>query len=569
MAAAPRGKFWLWVSFAVAGWLAFVMSLEARNPRLIASWHGFLHTAIVNRFPAPSWTPENPFFAGEPLRYYWVYHRIGAGLGGILGMDPLSALRLLALVGLVLLVVTAALLGRRLYGTTGAGILIGALALIGLNPLGPGIAAARHFSKGVTLFEQEVSGRAVETTFVSNELADQLMSRKLLPSMYFSTDWRQGQNVVWFFDISSRGLALGVLMTLLLVLLRPAHRWPHLAGVTLLAALLAALNPIVGLAVAGGFGFSYLVLDWRTRATGVQPGFPHLPVVIALGIGILLAAPTFLQLFGPGGSSTSINPPGMIVLKLINMAVNFSVIAILVLLALRTSLGDLGVSIRAAVITAALLLLAVALVHLEEGNEHNLTNAALVVLAIPAAAALMLERNGQPRPPAAATRRLWITGLLFVPVTVCTWLAFDGRPPIPFSTDKGYLARVPESDPLAGLYQWIEQRTAKNAVFIVNPERPVKMSGNVSELPAFTGRTLFIDQPSYLTTVYADATMRAALAGRLLEGAEASGEERGYLERLKRPLYIISYQPEQVANLTARYGNPAFQRDFVAVFAWK
>jgi hypothetical protein len=103
----------------------------------------------------------------------------------------------------------------------------------------------------------------------------------------------------------------------------------------------------------------------------------------------------------------------------------------------------------------------------------------------------------------------------------------------------------------------------------LNPERPVKMSGNVSELPAFTGRTLFIDQPSYLTTVYADATMRAALAGRLLEGDEASAEESGYLERLQRPLYIISYQPEQVAKLSSRYGNPAFQGDFVSLYEWK
>jgi hypothetical protein len=561
-------RFWLWVLLAVTGWLAFVLSLEARNPRLIASWHGFLHTAIANRFPAPTWTPENPFFAGEPLRYYWVYHRIGAGLGSLLGMDPLSALRLLALVGLVLLVVTAALLGRRLYGTTGAGIMIGTLALVGLNPLGPGIAAARHFSKGAQLFEQEVGGRAVETTFVSNELADQLMSRKLLPSMYFSTDWRQGQNVVWFFDISSRGLALGVLMTLLLVLLRPVHRWPHLAGAALLAALLAALNPIVGIAVAGGLGFSYLVLDWRGRGNGAPPGFPHLPVVIALATGVLLAAPTFIQLFGQGGSATSINPPAMIVLKLINMGLNFGVIAVLVLLALRSSLGELG-GIRAAAITGALLLFAVALVHLEEGNEHNLTNAALVVLAVPAVAALILDRTGQPRPQAAATRRLWLTGLLFLPVTCGTWLAFDGRPPLPFTTERGVLARVPAADPLAELYQWIGQHTGRNAVFVVNPERPVKMSGNVSELPAFTGRTLFIDQPSYLTTVYADATMRAALAGRLLEGDEASAEESAYLERLKRPLYIISYQPEQVAKLSTRYGNPAFQRDFVSVFAWK
>jgi hypothetical protein len=343
-----------------------------------------------------------------------VYHRIGAGLGSMLGMDPLSALRLLALVGLVLLLVTAALLGRRLYGTTGAGIMIGTLALVGLNPLGPGIAAARHFSKGAPLFEQEVGGRAVETTFVSNELADQLMSRKLLPSMYFSTDWRQGQNVVWFFDISSRGLALGVLMTLLLVLQRPVHRFPTWPAPTARrtsrraqsdrrnrrCGRLRVLLPGIGLEPTRKRRPAGFASPARGRRTGDRRP--------ARGAHVF-------QLFGQGGSATSINPPGMIVLKLINMGLNFGVIAVLVLLALRSSVGELGVGIRAAAITGALLLFAVALVHLEEGNEHNLTNAALVVLAVPAVAALVLDRTGQPRPQAAATRRLWLTGLVFLP----------------------------------------------------------------------------------------------------------------------------------------------------------
>lgn len=564
-----RRTFWPWVLLAVLGWLGYVLSLEIRNPRLVASWHGFLHTAIANRYPGPSWTPENPFFAGEPLRYYWVFHRMGSGLAHAVGVDPLTGLRLLALAGLVLLVVAAALLGRRMFGSTGAGIMIGTLALIGLNPLGPGIAAARHLGKHATLFEQELGGRPVETVFVSNEQADQLMSRRLLPMMYYSTDWRQGQNVVWFFDISSRGLALGVLMALLAVLLRPAMRWHHLAGIALLTALLAALNPIVGLAVAGGFGFSYTLMHWKLRPpeTGRVSEFPW--VVLALAAGVFIAAPTFMQLFTQGGGMTTINPPLVIVNKLVNMAMNFIVIIPLVWIALRSSLGSRTVSLRAVAITGALLLIAVALVHLEEGNEHNLTNAALVVLAVPAVAALVLERSGEPRPERLGRRRMWVTGLLFVPVTVGTWLAFDGRPALPFAASGGRLERVPATDPVAALYQWIGQETAPEAVFIVDPSRPVKMSGNVSELPAFTGRTLFTDQPSYLTTVYPDATLRAALSGRLIEGEAATAEERSYLMRLGRPLYIVSYRADQAAKLTARYGAPAFQRDFISVYEFK
>lgn len=563
-----RGRFWLWVLLALAGWLGYVLSLELRNPRLVASWHGFLHTAIANRFPGPEWTPENPFFAGEPLRYYWVFHRIAAAVGDVSHLDPLTALRLLTLTGLVLLVITAALLGRRLYGSAGAGILIGYLALVGLNPLGPGIAGARHL-KGMPLFEQETGGPVVETVFVSNELADQLMSRKLLPSMYFSTDWRQGQNVVWFFDISSRGLALGVLMALLLVVVRPAHRWPHLVATGLVTAALVALNPIVGLAVSGGLGFSWLLQDWLARRRDPTTGFPHVAVVIALAVGVLVAAPTFIQLFSQGGGTTTINPPGMMASKLVNMALNFLVVAVLVLLALRISLGQRTGGLRAAAITGALLLLLVAVVHLEEGNEHNLTNAALVLLAVPAVAPLVLARNGDRLDHRKARRRLWVVALLFVPMTLGTWLAFDGRPPLPFQASGGALIRVPESDPLASLYAWIMQGTDNNAVFVVNPARPVKMSGNVSELPAFTARTLFTDQASYLTTVYQDATMRAALSGRLLEGEAVSADERRYLERLNRPLYIVSYQPEQAVRLGARYGNPVFHRDFVTVFQWK
>src|SRR5690554_1671565 len=63
--------------------VALAAFLQTSNARTLVSWHGFLHTAIANRFPGSFGTPDNPFFAGEPLPYYWFYHYVAAGLAWI------------------------------------------------------------------------------------------------------------------------------------------------------------------------------------------------------------------------------------------------------------------------------------------------------------------------------------------------------------------------------------------------------------------------------------------------------------------------------------------------------
>jgi hypothetical protein len=555
------------IVLGLAGWLGYVLSLELRNPRLVPSWHGFLHTAIANRFPAPGLIPENPFYAGEPLPYYWAFHRVAATLGGWLGLDPLTAMRYLTLFGLVLLVITAVLIGWRVFRSAEAGLLIGVLALVGLNPGGPALATARHLTTGVTLFEQEPGAPQVETVFTSNETADSLMSRNLLGRMYFSTDWRHGENIVWFLDISSRGLALAMVLVLAGLTLRQRNSMGMLLASTLAAAMLTALNPIVGLAVSIFLGLSLLVVGRRVAVPGI----------VALALGVIIAAPTFYHLFGQGGGGTSINPPGLIGLKLVNMGINFVVLLPLALLALRLNLAAYTIPLRAITLTGILLLLVMVTVHLEEGNEHNLTNAAQVILAIPAVAVLVFHRDGSPR--VNSRRVLALIGLIMVPVAAGTWLAFDGRPPLPFATTGGELVRTPANDPLPALYQWIKAETPREAIFVVDPAAPVKMSGNVSELPAFTGRGLFTDQASYLTTPFPDAGRRTEIARQLVGGAIPNSEDEAYLWRVRRtytggkpiprPLYIVSYAADDagvLSLLAAANGAPKFHSGFVAAF---
>ena len=172
---------------------------------------------------------------------------MGAGVSRALGVDPLTALRLLVLSGLVLLTLAAGLIGRRLYRSLGAGLVIGVFALAGANPLGPAIALGRHLFQHRSLLERTVHSAEVQTVHVSDDLADDLMSRPLLPAMYLSADWRNGQNIVWSADISSRGLALGVMMLLLYFLLDPRAGPASLAGTVVTAPCSLRSTPLSGL----------------------------------------------------------------------------------------------------------------------------------------------------------------------------------------------------------------------------------------------------------------------------------------------------------------------------------
>src|SRR5262245_32168810 len=148
--ASPGGLVaWLLVIGGTAiAWACIILSMQHDRPRLLVSWHGFLHTAIATRFPGGAHPPENPFFAGQPLPYYWVYHWLGSVASRLLHVDPIHVFAAASLVSLVALLFTAGWIGRRVFRSTAAGWMVGWLAVAGLNPLGAGIAAAKHLVSG-------------------------------------------------------------------------------------------------------------------------------------------------------------------------------------------------------------------------------------------------------------------------------------------------------------------------------------------------------------------------------------------------------------------------------------
>jgi hypothetical protein len=528
----------------------------AENPRLLASWHGWLHVAIAEQLPSPTLVPENPFFAGEWLPYYWVYHLLGRLVANAFRINALPAFHLIALASLAGLILAAIAAGRGLYRSTAAGITIAVLAVIGLNPFGPEIAIAKYFAHGQPLAgygETTQPPQAAVDVFVSNQDADRMMARPLLGAMYFSTDWRAGQNVVWFFDVSARAPALAFLLCV--AWLFADGRWSsvRLLALVLASAAVAALNPLMGLAIAVSLG-AVTVLSGITRESGAR--------ALAVAAGVAIAAPTYAHLLGAGGST--ISSPHWIVVKAVAAVASF--VVLLPLAFMRSWLADeeTGRRVRALAWTGLVLLLATVAFGLPEGNEHNLANAAACVLAVPAAAWVSRRGSGL----AQAMRAAFIAAI-FAPVTVCTFHAFTARDPLPLRIQDGRLHRRPVDGAINAFYEWA-RTTPADAAFVTDPDRALKMSGNVSEIPAFTGRVLFVDQISYLTAPFRDRERRENMARQLLRGDAIGAADQTYLNEFRRPMFLVSVTPEDPGRgkaLAARFGPPIFAKDFVAVFA--
>jgi len=558
---APRSH-WIAIAGACAvGCTLLTTGLQFSNTRTLVSWHGFVHTAIANRFPGRFAVPENPFFAGEPLPYYWFYHYAAGLVSAALTIDTIHAFQLITAAGLIVLWLSAGALGAYRLGSVRAGLVVAFLALAGVNPLGPAVAAAKSIGQRVALFSAAPPAAAVETVFVSNEQANDLITQPLLSALYVGADWRRGQNVVWYLDNSSRGIALALAMPLLFVF-TGTFGWKSALSMSAIGAGMTAFNPIIGLGAVGSLlGGSVLVwVTTRTRSGGCPNVLAPLGLAAAAALGAAAVGPTYYHLFMVGRSDVHVLGVDKIVARSIALAVNLVVLLPMAFWAARRAPDRLRDHCRILVIAACALLIVIPFVALPEDNEHNFANVAQCLLALPAVALTATKRW-------RSRSDLLLAGL-FVPMTVATLVSYLGRPSLPIGFD-GRLVHRTSSDPLETLYQWARVSTSRDAVFVCDPSRPVKMSGNVAELPAFTGRTLFVDQASYLTSPHGDFPRRQVIATRMTEGVRLSDADAAYVAALHRPIFLLSYRGTDVElmhRLTQLYGLPVLHEGLFSVF---
>ncbi len=564
--------FWLMVLLAASGWVLIIIWLNADNSRLLPAWHGFLHTGIATRFPSDTIPPENPFFAGEKLSYYWFYQFLGYLVSQTLHTDILHSFQFIALFSIAMFVIFAGWIGRTLFRSNWAGLLISYFALVGVNPLGPLIAIGKYIIKGTPLINNSFSPIDIETIFASNRVADNLMTQPLLSALYLYSNWHYGQNIVWFLEISSNNAALSLLMVLIFLFINYKPTISRGTVIAIVSALMVALNPIIGIAAIGSLTgvFSTLLFmkvtknKWCESLLGKHPSISLPFFCIA---GIILASPTFYHILFSNKGTLTFSTPHYALQKFTLLAVNFFVLIMFAIIGLKKNSSE-G-RIMCISVAGLLLLIAVPIIILWPHNEHYFTNVAQCFLAIPAVAGVVhLSNRWSINSPKKYLLTLFLI-FLFLPTTMCTFFSFSNRSGIPITFYDQSLHRLPANGPLENLYVWIRNKTPTDAIFVCDPNESLKMSGNVAELPAFTFRTLFIDHPTYMTQSYKDASIRTQIATKIANGHSLTQEHKNYLSRLQRPFFLVTYhanRQELLSGLIKNNGKPIFYNDFIAVF---
>jgi len=528
---------------------AIVVAIHRESLRTLVSAHGLLHVAIAQQFRDVWWPtarPENPFFAGEALPYYWVYHYVAARIGALFGIHPLHAFEVLGLVAIALVWFAGAGIARALGWRPAFSLAIGFLALAGTNAFGAGfllikLAAGRPWpaDDGAYLWglTHPVMG----------------MARWNDPGALY------GPLVNFYLNNSSRALALALVLCVVLAFLHYLQRAPWLAAAGLFLATLActALSPPIGLLAAMSLT-GVLGLEWiATRSSGQRLATTALMLVA----GCVLPLPSYVHLLVQSGPGVEVGlRPGTLVAVLVSVAV-------LAALAAVRPAGDGAARQLFRMLTVAGLVLVVgsACMLLPSGNDSNLFHVGSFMLAVPAAAGLTVVARGA-GPMQRVTIGVILVLLLSTP-SVVLW-SYWRRPPLPLVLENGRLAARQDSA-RAGLYDWIRATTPPDAVLLVSADLLDAISiGNVPEIPAVTGRALFVSrEPYYMAAPHPDMDRRLRIADDVAAGRALDGGDARYVAGLGRSVFLlVSGSGDRVRALESIHGAAAFHRDGIAAF---
>ncbi len=543
-------------------WTLLIAGIHRESPRTAVSAHGFLHSAIAQRFQVDGWVipPQNPFFAGEPLPYYWFFHALGAAAGELFGLDPLRSFELLIGLSVVGLVAGCGWLARSLFDSAGLGALTAFLILVGANLQAPIVLAVRGWlSDGQVLAD---GGGYLWG------IAHPLLGHMRLWDP-FST---LGPLLPFYLNITARPLALSALVFVLLGAHRALARgWRGSAGLAVATALCSAFSILVGLPAAAALAVAVVVLRLPALAFFSGHQQPRLaPLLGGLALGAALGATSVLHLFGGSGPAAGVPialvAPGVFAERALGMlACGWPLVALCVPAIFNAS-DDRRHFLSILLLTAIALAGGAAVFELPAGNHVNLFHSALVMLAVCASGA-MLDRCDRP-----SARRIAWTMVVFLPVLALVVMSYTSRPPVPLAFEGRQLRRI-DGTHVARLYAWIRAETPPDAVLVIDPGPPIRaMGGNTAELPALTERTLFTARSEhYLVASHAEAVGRASLARRLLAGAALSEDNANRIAGLERNVYIVADGAAKSARpvaLSRRYGPTVFQSGPVRVWAW-
>jgi hypothetical protein len=538
------------------------------------SFHGFIQAAIADKFiePAtPAFPPENPFFAGRPVPYYWFFQFLGAQLTRYSGWNIFYSLEALILAATGLLVFAAVGLGRALFDSTPAGLFMSYLVMSGTNPFGFLFAGWRIIRQSTQILRDDPD----YLWGVVHPLYG-LIRYNDIGGLY-------GPFLNFFFNMTSRPVALAFLLVQIYFLQSALQSKRVLAYLALgsASAFTTALSPITGISAGGAMvlalGVRWLWQCWRSSLAsrdGSRQEASHV-AAMAIVVGMIVAAPTYYHLvLGHSDNQVRFWLFSLAGLQhLATVALSISPLMGLALIGIRRTPMEHRGFIRILILTSAILLGTCVAVVLPSWNQSNFFHAAAVMLAIPAAASIV-----HPKVPLAIkgirSRRILsaLAIVLFLPTGLLLILAYLRRPALPASFETVRVSRLPPDFALAQLYQWVQMNTNPRSIFVLDPRRRVAMAGNVAEFPAMTGRAIFTEAPQhYMVQPYPDARKRFDIAVSLVSAEQLTGADQAYLSNLNRPIYVVRYpasKDQTFEELKSMYGTPLFHEKDAFVFEW-
>jgi hypothetical protein len=570
-------SFWAVALGTAAFWMCLVWGIHWDSPRTLVSFHGFVHAAIAEQFLTPvsvTFPPENPFYAGRPVAYYWFFQFLAAQLTRLLPWNIFHAFEAIIVVAMATLIIVAVHFGLTFYHSLLAGVLLGYLVVAGTNALGWLFAVVQLLAIAIMAPQLFSTDHSSYLWGIVHPLYS-LIRFNDFGGLY-------GPLLNFFLNLTSRPAALAMLMALIGCLewtLR-SRKWLAYVLLSGTSALTTALSLITGLSAggalliglaSGGFWGHKIFPAWRHLRT--TQGTTFCTAGIAIMLGMVGAMPTYNHLLtGPSASQMRFWLLSVAGLRhLATVTLSIAPLVILSVVGIRRMSQERRLFLGILLSAACVLLVATITVTLPAGNNSNFFHAAVVLLAVPGAASVLCS---EPSSAPLGVNRRYVTGvvLLFLPTLLLLLAAYLHRPPLPVSFDSPRLARLPRDSDLALLYWWVQNQTSPDAVFILDPRYRVAMCGNIAEFPAMTGWAIFTEEPShYMVEPYPDSKMRFDMAVRLVSGNEPDSSTQAYLLGFNRPVYIVSYHAENgavVSRLQTLYGPVAFHAGDVSVFKW-
>jgi hypothetical protein len=573
-------KTWIVPLIIAVFWMLLVKAIHWDSPRTLVSFHGFIHTAIAERFLGPhsfNFPPENPFFSGRPVAYYWFFQFLASRLVRFFGLNVFYSLEMIILIAMGTMMIVAVRLGRIIHRSTLAGVLIGYLIVAGTNPFGFIFAIIKSIN-----FIHRMGVQVLHTSHTTYLWGVVHPIYSLIRFNDFGGLY--GPLLNFFLNNTSRPAALASLLLVIFCLERVlrTRRILDLVSLGIASAICTAFSPVIGIPSALSLlaGTIVCFLWTRFEPGGLRPknlDWQPLQLVyicFAVVAGILIAAPTYYHLLiGPSESRMHFwlfSADGM--KRLVTVVLSISFLMLLAIAGIIAADQKHKPYLKSLLLAALILLTASIMIVLPEGNQCNFFHAAVVLLSVPAAGSIFLIKPSI-KVLSTHTRCAALIILFYLPTLLLLLAAYVNRPPLPIDF-RDALPKYKHADSdKALLYRWVRHQTDDNAIFIIDPRYRVAMCGNIDEFPTMTGRTIFTEQlEHYMVEPYPDAKMRFDMSVRLVSGKEPVYSDRTYISNINRPVYILNRQVEKIdisQRMTEIYGPPVYHKGNVFVFKWR